>query len=207
MFYSFDFLWVPPASGLYFKQRHQWFCMKSWCKTASARSNSSRLRSLVRRQATFQIESIHLFMRDVLTITGGANPGVTWPSCVLGLAPSASLLGTFRCTSFHIYIYINYIFEQQPTMTVKSTCPFLPILVCQTSIHQICLGRRLNPKYLSSDCRARFSGSIGWATSSQRTSFCSWNCGWIFSFSNDFSNWKKKGKWPCNGRVLATYNW
>jgi len=22
MFYSFDFLWVPPASGLYFKQRH-----------------------------------------------------------------------------------------------------------------------------------------------------------------------------------------
>ena len=68
-----------------------WFCMESWCKTASARSKSSRLRSLVRRQATFQIESIHLFMRDVLTITGGANPGVTWPSCVLGLAPSASL--------------------------------------------------------------------------------------------------------------------
>lgn len=205
------FLWFPLGSSclrpLLQAASFPWFCMESWCKTASARSKSSRLRSLVRRQATFQIESIHLFLRDVLTITWGANPGVTWPSCVFGLAPSASLqyLGHLDAQAF-TYIYINYIFEQQPTMTVKSTCPFLPILVCQRSIHQICLGRRLDPKYLSSDCRARFAGSIGWATSSQRASFCSWNCGWIFSFSHDFSNLKKKGKWPCNGRVLATHN-
>ena len=109
------FLWFPLGSSclrpLLQAASFPWFCMESWCKTASARSKSSRLRSLVRRQATFQIESIHLFLPDVLTITGGANPGTTWPSCVFGLAPSASLqyLGHLDAQAF-TYIYIDKIY-------------------------------------------------------------------------------------------------